>query len=433
MSEKIKISDTMCSFPWTHLHAWPEGRAMLCCVAHGGDKRGEVGDFSTHNFQEIMNSDKMKQVRRDLMSGIKIPECEACWKDEELGKHSFRRSKNNYSIGSEQYVEIENLLKKTHPDGTLEDPKMLYMDFRFSNLCNLGCQTCGSPLSSTIANNRENNDSEENFLKNKNVLSERGTVTSFVYARPDFMEVDVYPYLNDCREFYFAGGEPLMHQEHLDILKYLDANKLYDKHIIYSTNMTLTKWKGTDFLELWKNFNKILFWCSIDGYGDQLEFIREFSNHSNIFKNLDKLLKLKESNPKSFNVNICYTHSLYNAYYTKEFFQFLFDNGFLDRLGDIELNVAYDDENSPACLPLFAIEELRKKRAEDRQSDVMQYAFTKFDRLEHYFDAIDISLDAKIPSSVFDKLVQTKLKPKMEKIEKALPWLASVIKRNRII
>ena len=111
----------------------------------------------------------------------------------------------------------------------------------------------------------------------------------------------------------------------------------------------------------------------------------------------------------------------------------MFDYGFLDRLDHIEINVAYDDGNSPACLPSFAIEELRKKRAEDRQSDVMQYAFTKFYRLEHYFDAIDIGLDDKIPSSVFDKLVQTKLKPKMEKIEKALPWLASVINRSRII
>jgi sulfatase maturation enzyme AslB (radical SAM superfamily) len=433
MSEKIKISDTMCAFPWTHLHAWPEGRAMLCCLAHGGNNRGEVGDFSTHSFQEIMNSDKMKQVRRDLMNGIKIPECEVCWKNEELEKHSHRRGKNIEATMPLEFAELEALLKITHPDGTLENPKMLYMDFRFSNLCNLGCQTCGSPLSSTIANNRENNDSEEKFLKNKNVLSERGTVTSFVYARPDFMEVDVYPYLDDCREFYFAGGEPLMHQEHLDILKYLDANKLYDKKITYSSNMTLTQWKGTDFLEIWKNFNNIYFFCSIDGKGDALEFIREFSNHSNIFKNLDKLLKLKESDPKSFKVHICYTHSLYNAYYTKEFFQFLFDNGFLDRLDHIEINIAYDDENSPACLPSFAIEELRKKRAEDRQSDVMQYAFTKFHRLKHYFDAIDITLDDKIPSSVFDRLVQTKLKHKMGKIEKALPWLASVINRSRII
>lgn len=429
MTTKKEISSTMCAFPWMHLHAWPDGKAMLCCVAHGGEKRGKVGDFSTHSYKEIMNSEKMKQVRLDLMGGVQIKECEVCWKDESLGKQSFRKN----SINSLNY-NIEELVSKMHPDGTLEDPKMLYMDFRFSNLCNLGCQTCGSPLSSTIANNRNDNSSETDYLKSKNVLSERGTITSFVYARPDFLETDVIPYLDDCREFYFAGGEPLMHQEHLEILQYLDEHKLYDKQISYSTNLTLTKWKGVDFIDTWKNFNKILFWCSIDGKEEQLEYIREFSKHDNVFKNLDKILTLKEKNSdKQFKVCICYTHSVYNAYYTKEFFQFMYDSGFMDRLDSIDLNYAYSDENSPAMLPDFAKNELKEKRKQDRESEVMQYAFTKFGNLEHYFDTIDFIIDEEMDKGVFDRLITYKLNDQKEKIEKALPWLASVIKRHRVL
>ena len=56
-----------------------------------------------------------------------------------------------------------------------------------------------------------------------------------------------------------------------------NENKLYDKHITYSTNLSLLKWKGTDFLEIWKNFDNILFYCSIDGDNERLEYIREFS------------------------------------------------------------------------------------------------------------------------------------------------------------
>lgn len=430
MKTKKNISPTMCAFPWMHLHAWPDGKAMLCCIAHGGKKRGEVGDFSTHSYKEIMNSEKMKQVRLDLMDGKQIPECEVCWKDESLGKQSFRRN----SMLSANY-NIHDLLLKTHPDGTIDDPKMLYMDFRFSNLCNLGCQTCGSPLSSTIANNRKDNTLEINHLKSKNVLSERGTITSFVYARPNFMEEDVYPYLDDCREFYFAGGEPLMHQEHFDILQYLNDNKLYNKQISYSTNLTLTKWKGVDFIEIWKNFHKMLFWCSIDGQGDQLEYIREFSKHNNVFKNLDKILTLKESSgpEKQYKVCICYTHSIYNAYYTKEFFQFMYDSGFMDRVDSIDINYAYSIENSVSILPDFAKTELKEKRKLDRESEVMQYAFTKFGNLEHYFDTIDSIIDEKGEPQAFDKLITYKLEDQKEKIEKALPWLASVIKRHRVI
>jgi len=430
MKIKKDISPTMCAFPWMHLHAWPDGKAMLCCIAHGGEKRGEVGDFSTHSYKEIMNSEKMKQVRLDLMNGKQIPECEVCWKDESLGKQSFRKN----SMLSSNY-DIHELLLKTHPDGTIEDPKMLYMDFRFSNLCNLGCQTCGSPLSSTIANNREDNTIEINHLKSKNVLSERGTITSFVYARPNFMEEDVYPYLDDCREFYFAGGEPLMHQEHLDILKYLNENELYNKQISYSTNLTLTKWKGIDFIEIWKNFRRMLFWCSIDGQGDQLEYIREFSKHNNVFKNLDKILRLKESSgpDKQYKVCICYTHSIYNAYYTKEFFQFMYDSGFMDRVDSIDINYAYSIENSVSILPDFAKKELKEKRRKDRETEVMQYAFTKFGNLEHYFDTIDSIIDEKADPQAFDKLITYKLGEQKEKIEKALPWLASVIKRHRVV
>jgi hypothetical protein len=426
-----ELPKTICPHPWQHLHSWPDGKAMLCCVAHGGVKGGEVGDFSKNSYVEIMNSDKMKQIRSDFLAGKKPPECKACWEAEDLGKQSFR---SNTPI----HKEVRQLMEETDADGTMKETKMFYMDYRFSNLCNLGCQTCGSPLSSTIANNRENNSYETDFLKRKKVLSERGTVTSFVYARPNFMEEDVYPYLDDCRGFYFAGGEPLMHQEHLDILNYLNDNKLYDKTISYSTNLSLLKWKGINFLDIWKNFNNIMFWCSIDGHGKQLEYIREFSKHDRVFKNLDTLLKLKESpNPdkpfQGHQVRICYTHSLYNCYYVREFVDFLYENGFLDRLSDIELNYAYGDSNCPSSLPNFAKEELKAKRKEDREAESMQYIFKKFPKFKQYYDTVDTLLDSKSNNYSFDLLCSNKFVADKDKIKEALPWLASVIERHRII
>jgi len=64
---------------------------------------------------------------------------------------------------------------------------------------------------------------------------------------------------------------------------------------------------------------------------------------------------------------------------------------------------------------------------------VMQYAFTKFGNLEHYFDTIDSIIDEKADPQAFDKLITYKLGEQKEKIEKALPWLASVIKRHRVV
>jgi hypothetical protein len=426
MSEKRDISPTMCAFPWIHSHAWPDGKAMLCCIAHGGEKYGKVGDFSTHSYAEIMNSEKMKQVRLDLMNGVEVKECEACWINEKRGKKSFRQS-------NLQNYEIDPLIENTLPDGTLKEIQMLYMDFRFSNLCNLGCQTCGSPLSSKLANDRKNKNEIEH-LKRKNVLSDRETITSFVYARPDFMETDVYPYIEDCEGFYFAGGEPLMHKEHLDILNYLNENEQYSKRITYSTNLSILKWKGVDFLDIWKNFNNILFWCSIDGHGEQLEYVREYSKHDTIFSNLRKLLDLKEKYPnKNYKVQICYTHSVYNSYYLKEFIEFLYEENLLQRIDDLELNFAYGDTNTSACLPDFAKIEWLEKTENAKSSEAIQYACDKFYDFKHAYERSLSVINEPVANNSFDIAYTKHFKKDIDKIKTKLPWLYSVIERYRII
>lgn len=424
MSNSKELSPTFCAFPWMHLHAWPEGKAMLCCIAHGGENGGEVGDFSKNTFSEIINNDKMKSIRLKMLAGEKVEQCSACWDNEDVHKRrSFRQST------LDQYAkEIPLLLEKTNADGSITDPVMYYMDFRFSNLCNLGCRTCGSPLSSTLANWRGDKN-EIDFLKKKGVLSDRGTITSFVYARPDFLDVDVFPYIKDVKGFYFAGGEPLMHHEHYAILKYLDENKYYDKNIIYSTNMTTLKWKDIDFLEVWKNFQNIYFICSIDGYQEKLEFIRNRSKNDVVFGNLKKLIEFKKANPdKQFSINICYTHSIYNAYYTMEFIEYLDSLGFIDDIDSIMLNYAFGDSNSPSILPGFAKAELKQKRIEDLKNPSLQKAFAKYGDMEHSFNMIH-EIISQTPDYPFDDLITYVNKDPGKPLKDSLPWLNSVIER----
>jgi hypothetical protein len=400
---------------------------MLCCIAHGGENGGEVGDFSKNTFVEIMNNEKMKSIRLKMLTGEKPEQCTACWENEDVhDRPSFRQTTlTSYA------TEIPLLLEKTNPDGSITDPVMYYMDFRFSNLCNLGCKTCGSPLSSTLANWRADKN-ELRFLKDKNVLSDRGTITSFVYARPDFLEVDVFPHIKDVKGFYFAGGEPLMHTEHYEILKYLNENEMYDKSIIYSTNMTTLKWKSIDFLEIWKNFNNIQFICSIDGYQEGLEYIRNKSKNDVVFGNLKKLIEFKMANlDKNFSVSICYTHSIYNAYYTREFFEYLDSLGLLDHftgLDNIMLNYSFGDINSPSILPDFAKEELKQKRIADLESPVMQKVFARFPPLQNDFNMIHEIL-TRTPEFTFDEFITHAKRDPGNPMETSLPWLASVVER----
>lgn len=424
-----KVSNTFCVLPWSHLHAWPDGKAMLCCIANGGKNMGEVGDFSQNNYQEIINSDKLKQVRLDMLAGKRVEQCKACYSSEDMGQSSFRINKN-YEFRDH----IEDLLARTKDDGTIENPTMLYMDFRFSNLCNLGCRTCGHQLSSNISNNMTDELKRARLLplKEKNVLSDKGTVTSFVYARPNFMNEDVYPYIKDVKGFYFAGGEPLLHPEHYDIMMYLLDNNMTDKSITYSTNMTTFSWKKTDFLEVWKKFDHILFFCSIDSYGDKLEYIRDRTKNDVVMGNLKKLLDLKkEGRPGQFKVEICYTHSIFNAYDTREFFDYLDEIGLMEDICNVELNFAYGDDLSLAILPSWAKKELKEKRLKDLESESLQKAFDLWPRMKKAWFNVDKLIDEESDKPL-DILLNRDLFD-YEKAKDSLPWLASVVKRYKIV
>jgi len=219
-----------------------------------------------------------------------------------------------------------------------------------------------------------------------------------------------------------------MHTEHYEILKYLDENKMYDKSIIYSTNMTTLKWKSIDFLEIWKNFNNIQFICSIDGYQEGLEYIRNKSKNDVIFGNLRKLIDFKKANlDKNFSISICYTHSIYNAYYTREFFEYLDSLGLIDSV-NVMLNYSCGYIYSPSILPDFAKEELKQKRIDDLKSPIMQKVFAKDPSIRNDFNMIHEIL-THTPEFVFDDFMRHANRDPGKPLETSLPWLASVFER----
>ncbi len=429
-NETNKLSNTFCVFPWIHLHAWPDGRALLCCIANNDQTEGKVGDFSKNTYAEIINSDQLKQIRLDMLAGKKISNCQNCYDSENLKGQSFRKSSN------ENYQDlIPKLIENTLEDGTLVDPKMYYMDYRFSNLCNLACRTCGGTLSSTIAAEKKDFNEEQIIeLRSKNVLNHKENVISFSYARPDFLDVDVYPYLKDVRQIYFAGGEALMHDEHYHTLKYIIDNGLSKKiQLTYSTNLTTLKYKGVDFVELWKEFDSIYFLASIDGHEEKLEYIRKGTNNKNVFSNLKKLLDFKENHhSKNISVNICYTHSILNCYYSAEFFEYLDKEGVLDRLDGVMWNNAFSDRNRPYILPDFAKAELKEKRKQDLSSPSLQKAMKKFSRLPLDYSVVDGWIDTETDFTFGRFVEEMKYNhTDYDQFKSSLPWLASVIERYK--
>jgi organic radical activating enzyme len=261
-------SKTFCMAPWIHLHSSPSGEAAPCCIAescgHGG-----MASTITDSLMDIVNSDPMKQLRKDMLVGTKNNECRKCYDHEKQGVISSRNMLNS------EFTEFyDECIENTNADGSLNDFKMRYFDVRFSNICNFKCRTCGSGFSSQW---------EQEDLKNK-----------VIYARvvpkndnPQFLQeiVDQVPNLKTA---YFAGGEPLITEEHYILLEEMIRTKKSDDiQLRYNTNMSNFKFKNKDILSLWKHFkHKINIYASIDHYGERAEYIRHGTNWATVEENL---------------------------------------------------------------------------------------------------------------------------------------------------
>jgi hypothetical protein len=74
---------------------FPEGSAKLCCVANERiNKDGEALSLHTNDFQDVWNSQYMRDVRRDMVAGKPVKDCAHCYLAEKNVGQSWRTQSN---------------------------------------------------------------------------------------------------------------------------------------------------------------------------------------------------------------------------------------------------------------------------------------------------------------------------------------------------
>jgi MoaA/NifB/PqqE/SkfB family radical SAM enzyme len=194
---------------------------------------------------------------------------------------------------------FDDIVTKTKDDGSLNDFHLSYFDIRFSNICNMKCRMCNSDYSSQWAKET-----------NKPILNGNDVFLKEVLDSIDTLELA-----------YFAGGEPLITDQHYVILEEL-IRKNKDIPLIYSTNASTIKYKNKDLLDLWKHFTNIELRVSMDHYGEKAEYIRHGTNWDLIESNIIKFKSLSNVNLALLTVVNLYNYSdlpeIYNYILEKE-------------------------------------------------------------------------------------------------------------------
>lgn len=299
-------SESFCIIPWIHMHHWPNGNVYQCCIT---DMRNVAGNLKDNTMDEIWNNDHYKKLRLDLLDGKKPKSCMKCYEQEGKGIRSFRKNAN-WTFDHHLFPKAE----ETNPDGSLDKMDLIYWDFRFSNLCNMKCRMCGGHLSHL-------------WHEDEKKLYKRTSEKSAVVHVNDFSKQDIKKVIDSnlhmVEEVYFAGGEPLIMDEHYYILEQLIASGRKDVKIRYNTNFMKINYKKWKCVDLWKHFNLVQIMASIDDIGPRAEYIRKGTKWDKIEENFAEVLKHKDI----VQLNVSPTIQLLNVWHMPEYVEKMFELG----------------------------------------------------------------------------------------------------------
>ena len=325
MTDRIKDSKTFCMMPWLHMHAFADGRVYPCCF---GDYQTPMGNLRENTMEEVWNNNSYKQLRKNMLNEKPSAVCKKCYEQESNGIFSLRNSINQ-SHG--KYVDE---VEKTLEDGTHPEFKLRYWDVRFSNLCNFSCRSCGPVFSSNWYKEHV-----KMFGRKPEVEGRELSVVEYAgRSKYDIWE-QMQPHIPYLDQVYFAGGEPLIMEEHYMLLEKLIELGKTDINLQYNTNFSEMSFKGKDVIGLWKHFDNVSVGASLDGAHERGEMLRKGQNWDQVVANRQRMI----NEVPHVDFYISATVSAMNVLHVLDFHREWVDLGFI-KPQDFDVNVLYSPD-----------------------------------------------------------------------------------------
>lgn len=291
--------ENLCMAPFVHTYLSPQGERRMCCASREPaqnftqyiDTAKGSGKFIPITLEDHWNSDHMKSVRRRMLAGETLPECEVC--NDKLLNTSVYRSYFNQLFGNKYNSVLEN----TADDGSTT-MRPISWDYRFSNLCNFKCRTCGDMLSSAWETEQKQYnminwaDPKNNWMRPE--VKQRIEEFQSTQVEEEFAQAVEN---HQIEEVYWVGGEPLMYEQHWRYMKRIvelgDGENLYAR---YNTNLSRINYRGTNlYVDILSHLRDWQICASLDGTGRIGEYIRTGLKYNEWLENFHQGVELATS------------------------------------------------------------------------------------------------------------------------------------------
>ena len=289
-----ELSPTMCmaKWLWSSIHL-TTGLTNSCFLPplHKID-----ADEVEQNFKALHNTKQKKQERAEMLSGGKPSGCSTCWKVEAMqGDHLSDR----FYRSSEPWAqEGWNDVLAKGADGDIE-PR--YLEVNFNHACNLACSYCSPHLSSKWAEDIERNGPYPTKVPHNSIeyFKETGQYPIPVKEHNPYVEAfwkwwpTLYPKL---KHFRMTGGEPLLDKNTFRVLDYVVDNGRPDLDMSITTNASVPEKNWNRFVDTvgfiteYDKLNSFRLFVSVDGWGEQAEYMRDGLDFDLLWNNVNNYL-----------------------------------------------------------------------------------------------------------------------------------------------
>jgi MoaA/NifB/PqqE/SkfB family radical SAM enzyme len=227
-------------------------------------------------------------IRNNMLNGIQMPDkCSICYEREQHTGESARQFESLEWAVELRLTRKEDLKNIKYP---------VNYEIRPSNKCNIMCRMCDDKHSHLIE--------EENVRLGIPVVTDTWNFQEFPYDKIDFDTV---------KRIYWAGGEPTIFPEFYAFLRRCIKQNQTDFDLNIGTNAQKI---SNTLLDLLKEFPRVTFSVSFDGYKKINDYVRWGSNFDTMRDNCFRILE--QGHAIGFQTVI----SLYNATRIHEIYEF---------------------------------------------------------------------------------------------------------------
>lgn len=287
--ELDNISPTFCIAKWKQVTMHLESGLTHSC--HHPKAHIVPLNELKENVSALHNTNQKKRMRKDMLEGKIIPECEYCNRIERSSTKSFSdrifKSKDNWA---KKY--IDEIINSPWDYNVFPS----YFEVSFSSVCNSSCIYC-SPTFST------------GWVKE---IEKYGGYPTSISSRdfddsppPEYMGKEYNPYIEafwkwwpdlykNLDVFRITGGEPLLSKDTFKIFDYIIENPRPDLQLIINSNFCINPKIFNKFIDKYKqiakNQKQIEVFTSCEAKGKKAEYIRPGLNYEEWLNNCRRYL-----------------------------------------------------------------------------------------------------------------------------------------------